>query len=54
MLLCLCSLSLPCVQVLKLFPEDRVMVVKGCIPGKKGNYVEIVPAKDIGVNVPSH
>ena len=30
------------------------MVVKGSIPGKKGNFVEIVPAKDIGVNVPSH
>ena len=35
---------LACVQVLKLFPEERVMVVKGSIPGKKGNFVEIVPA----------
>ena len=41
-------------QVLKLFPEDNIMVVKGAVPGKKGGFLEIVPAKELGVNVPSH
>ena len=41
-------------QVLKLFPEDNIMVVKGAVPGKKGGFLEIVPAKELGKNVPSH
>ena len=32
-------------------PEKGAIVVKGAIPGKPGNIVEITPAKILGTNV---
>ena len=37
-------------QVLKVRPDIGAIVVKGCVPGKAGNVVEITPAKIVGVN----
>ena len=37
--------ALLCVQVLLVDPEKRAIVVKGSVPGKPGNVVEIAPAK---------
>ena len=55
---CLClgpvSSAATALQVLKLFPEDNVMIVKGAVPGSNGGFIEIVPAKVLGKNVPSH
>ena len=38
------------VQVLKVRPDIGAIVVKGSVPGKAGNVVEITPAKIVGVN----
>jgi large subunit ribosomal protein L3 len=37
-------------QVLKVDPERRALVVKGSVPGKPGNVLEITPAKVVGKN----
>jgi large subunit ribosomal protein L3 len=37
-------------QVLKVDMERRAIVVKGSVPGKAGNILEIAPAKVVGVN----
>lgn len=37
-------------QVLLIDQELNVVVVKGAIPGKAGNLVEILPAKIVGTN----
>ncbi len=37
-------------QVLMVSEEKRAIVVKGSIPGKAGNIVEITHAKTVGVN----
>ena len=37
-------------QVLKVRPDIGAIVVKGAVPGKPGNIVEITPAKIVGVN----
>lgn len=33
------------VQILKIDPSLRALVVKGAVPGKPGNVLEITPAK---------
>ncbi len=38
-------------QILLVEPEKRAIVVKGSVPGKPGNVVEITPAKIVGVNI---
>lgn len=38
------------VEVLKVDTERRAIVVKGSLPGKSGNILEIAPAKIVGVN----
>lgn len=38
-------------QVLKVDTEKGALVVKGAVPGKPGNLLEIAPAKRVGVNV---
>lgn len=38
------------VKVLKVRPDIGAIVVKGSVPGKAGNVVEITPAKIVGVN----
>lgn len=37
-------------QVLKVDTEKNAIVVKGCVPGKAGNILEIAPSKIVGVN----
>lgn len=37
-------------QVLMIDPELNAIVVKGAIPGKAGNLVEVTPAKVVGKN----
>jgi large subunit ribosomal protein L3 len=37
-------------QVLKVDTERNAIVVKGSVPGKAGNILEIAPAKVVGVN----
>lgn len=37
-------------QVLVIDPDLKAIVVKGAIPGKEGNLVEITPAKIVGKN----
>lgn len=37
-------------QVLLIDQELNAIVVKGAIPGKPGNLVEILPAKIVGTN----
>ena len=37
-------------QVLHVDPELKAIIVKGAIPGKAGNIVEITPAKIVGKN----
>lgn len=39
----------PTAQILKVTPE--AIVVKGAVPGKAGNVLEIAPAKILGKNV---
>jgi large subunit ribosomal protein L3 len=36
--------------LLKIDTERRALIVKGSVPGKVGNVVEITPAKLVGVN----
>ncbi|KAG2487119.1 hypothetical protein HYH03_014232 [Edaphochlamys debaryana] len=36
--------------LLKVDSERRALIVKGSVPGKVGNVVEVVPAKLVGVN----
>ena len=38
-------------QVLKVRPEINALVVKGAVPGKPGNVLEIAPAKRVGLNI---
>lgn len=38
-------------EVLLVDAENSAIVVKGSVPGKPGNVVEIAPAKVVGVNV---
>ena len=38
-------------EVLMVDPERRAIVVKGAVPGKPGNVLEILPTKIVGVNV---
>jgi large subunit ribosomal protein L3 len=38
------------VQVLKVDAERGAIVIKGCIPGKSGNVLEITKAKIVGKN----
>lgn len=37
-------------EILKIDPELHALVVKGSVPGKPGNILEITPAKTVGVN----
>lgn len=37
-------------EILKIDPEGEFMLVKGAVPGKRGNVLEIAPAKIVGVN----
>lgn len=39
------------VQILKVRPDIGAIVVKGAVPGKAGNVVEITPAKIVGRNI---
>ena len=38
-------------QVLLVDAEKGAIVVKGAVPGKRGNIVEVAPTKVVGVNV---
>ena len=42
---------LPPPQVLMVDVERGAIVVKGSVPGKPGNVVEIAPAKKLGKNI---
>ena len=37
-------------QVLKVRPDIGAIVVKGAVPGKPGNVLEITPTKIVGKN----
>lgn len=37
-------------QVLKIDTAKKAIVVKGSVPGKAGNIVEVSPAKIVGLN----
>jgi len=37
-------------EVLKVDAERKAIVVRGSVPGKSGNVLEIAPAKIVGVN----
>ena len=37
-------------QVLKVRPDIGAIVVKGAVPGKPGNVLEIAPTKIVGKN----
>lgn len=39
------------VEILAVDAENKAIAVKGSVPGKAGNIVEIAPAKKVGVNV---
>jgi len=41
----------PAVQILKVRPDIGAIVVKGAVPGKAGNVLEITPAKIVGKNI---
>ncbi len=38
-------------QILKVRPDIGAIVVKGAVPGKAGNVLEITPAKIVGKNI---
>jgi large subunit ribosomal protein L3 len=38
------------VKVLKVDAERGAVIVKGSVPGKRGNLLEIAPAKIVGTN----
>ena len=42
---CFASRNVHCVQILKVRADIGAIVVKGAVPGKAGNVVEITPAK---------
>ena len=44
------ALTASWLQVLVIDSELNAIVVKGAIPGKEGNLVEITPAKIVGKN----
>ena len=44
-------LSHPAVQILKVRPDIGAIVVKGAVPGKAGNVLQITPAKIVGKNI---
>jgi large subunit ribosomal protein L3 len=37
-------------QILKVDAERGAIVIKGSVPGKAGNILEIAPAKIVGTN----
>ena len=37
-------------QILKVRPDIGAIVVKGAVPGKPGNVVQITPSKIVGKN----
>ena len=39
------------VEILAVDAEKGALVVKGSLPGKSGNLLEIAPAKQVGKNV---
>ncbi len=39
------------VQILKVRPDIGAIVVKGAVPGKAGNVLQITPAKIVGKNI---
>jgi len=39
------------VQILKVRSDIGAIVVKGAVPGKPGNVLEITPAKIVGKNI---
>ncbi len=39
------------VEILAVDAEKGALVVKGSLPGKPGNLLEIAPAKQVGKNV---
>ncbi len=41
----------PALQILKVRPDIGAIVVKGAVPGKAGNVLEITPAKIVGKNI---
>ena len=43
--------GLQCLQILKVRPDIGAIVVKGAVPGKPGNVLEITPAKIVGKNI---
>ena len=38
-------------QILKVRPDIGAIVVKGAVPGKAGNVLEITPTKIVGKNI---
>lgn len=38
-------------EVLLVDAEKKAIVIKGSLPGKPGNVLEITPAKIVGVNI---
>ena len=46
-----CPVTLLHTQVLMVDSEKGAIVVKGSLPGKPGNLLEIVTAKQLGKNV---
>jgi large subunit ribosomal protein L3 len=41
-------------EVVKVDPELRALLVKGALPGKPGNLLRITPAKIVGKNIPKN
>lgn len=40
----------PGLQILKVDLERKAIIVKGSVPGKAGNVLQITPAKIVGTN----
>ena len=38
-------------EVLMVDAEKKAIVIKGSLPGKPGNVLEVTPSKIVGVNV---
>lgn len=41
-------------EIVKVDPELRAVLIKGSVPGKPGNLLRITPAKIIGKNIPKN
>ncbi|XP_002992744.2 50S ribosomal protein L3, chloroplastic [Selaginella moellendorffii] len=41
-------------EIIKIDPELRAVLVKGAVPGKRGNLLRITPAKIVGKNIPKN